>query len=194
VIKRYLVTCSCGNAIPVEPRQAGEKVPCPCGLTVDIPTLMALRRLPVAQGRGSRASADEKVDRAAQAISARAIPIFIGLGMFTVALIVAAVMLLFFWPTHPVDMLTEARFARNIEHFSPSELVLRFDALKANGPEGFAIHPQEMAAYHKYFVHFVRWLCIDGALAVVGVLIALGGLIFGGGPADLDREFSDEPS
>lgn len=45
---RYLLTCSCGQATPVGPAQAGGTLQCSCGQTLNIPTLRGLRELPLA--------------------------------------------------------------------------------------------------------------------------------------------------
>lgn len=42
---QYLLPCSCGQKVPVEPAQAGGQVACPCGQSLSVPTLRALRSL-----------------------------------------------------------------------------------------------------------------------------------------------------
>lgn len=42
---QYLVPCSCGRKTAVETRQAGESVPCGCGLSLEIPRLLELKKL-----------------------------------------------------------------------------------------------------------------------------------------------------
>jgi hypothetical protein len=42
---QYLLPCSCGRKTPVETRQAGETVVCGCGLKLDVPRLLELKRL-----------------------------------------------------------------------------------------------------------------------------------------------------
>ena len=45
----YLLTCSCGTAVPVEVGQAGGQIACPsCGAQLDVPPLRKLRHLPPA--------------------------------------------------------------------------------------------------------------------------------------------------
>jgi hypothetical protein len=45
----HLLSCgSCGKALPVELGQAGGQIRCPCGATLDVPTLRQLRQLPIA--------------------------------------------------------------------------------------------------------------------------------------------------
>jgi len=42
----YLLSCSCGEQVPVEVGQAGGKVTCRCGTQLDVPALRQLRHLP----------------------------------------------------------------------------------------------------------------------------------------------------
>ncbi len=44
--EQYLLVCpACGRKTPVEAFQAGQRVACPCGATLDVPTLLELGRL-----------------------------------------------------------------------------------------------------------------------------------------------------
>jgi hypothetical protein len=45
---KYLLNCGCGATLPVDVGQAGERVACPCGATLEVPPLRKLRHLPVA--------------------------------------------------------------------------------------------------------------------------------------------------
>ncbi len=47
--KQYLLPCSCGNQIVVEPTQAGETLSCSCGQQLVAPTLRQMRTLAPAQ-------------------------------------------------------------------------------------------------------------------------------------------------
>ena len=42
---KYLLPCSCGRKMPVEPRQAGQSVDCACGESLEIPTMLAMSAL-----------------------------------------------------------------------------------------------------------------------------------------------------
>jgi hypothetical protein len=44
----HLLTCNCGQTVPVEVGQAGGQVVCSCGAKLDVPTLRNLRHLPLA--------------------------------------------------------------------------------------------------------------------------------------------------
>ena len=48
VAAKYLLPCSCGEPTRVSPSQAGGKVTCACGITLDAPPLRQLRELPLA--------------------------------------------------------------------------------------------------------------------------------------------------
>lgn len=45
---KHLIPCECGQQLPVSLGQAGETVACPCGRSVEVPTLRRLREMPVA--------------------------------------------------------------------------------------------------------------------------------------------------
>ncbi|MBN2475406.1 MAG: hypothetical protein JXB62_12415 [Pirellulales bacterium] len=52
---RYLLACSCGKKIPVEPRKAGEFVRCECGASLEIPGLLDMAKLPRIEAEDSAA-------------------------------------------------------------------------------------------------------------------------------------------
>jgi hypothetical protein len=45
---KYLLPCPCGRQVVVEPRQAGETVPCSCGAQLQVPTLLGMKALDLA--------------------------------------------------------------------------------------------------------------------------------------------------
>jgi hypothetical protein len=54
---RYLLTCNCGNQLPIDAGQAGGQVVCTCGSKLDVPTLRNLRHLPQAEAERPPATA-----------------------------------------------------------------------------------------------------------------------------------------
>ncbi|MCS7306562.1 MAG: hypothetical protein NZ602_15830 [Thermoguttaceae bacterium] len=46
--KKYLLACSCGLQQTIEPAQAGQTIRCACGQAIEVPSMLALRRLPLA--------------------------------------------------------------------------------------------------------------------------------------------------
>jgi len=45
VVAKYLLPCTCGRQIVVEPRQAGQMIPCACGASLQAPTLLDMTAL-----------------------------------------------------------------------------------------------------------------------------------------------------
>jgi hypothetical protein len=45
VTAQYLLPCDCGRQIVVEPRQAGQAIPCSCGELLPVPTLLDMAKL-----------------------------------------------------------------------------------------------------------------------------------------------------
>lgn len=45
MVTKYLLPCSCGREAQVEIGQAGSSIPCECGLTLNVPTMRGLRAL-----------------------------------------------------------------------------------------------------------------------------------------------------
>lgn len=45
---QYLLSCECGQSVPVVTSQAGQQVTCSCGKKLTVPSLRAIRQLPTA--------------------------------------------------------------------------------------------------------------------------------------------------
>jgi len=45
--QKYLLPCSCGKDVPIETSQAGGNVLCDCGLSVQVPSLLKIKKLPL---------------------------------------------------------------------------------------------------------------------------------------------------
>ena len=46
--QKYLLSCSCGRDVPLETSQAGGNVLCDCGLSLKVPSLLQIKKLPIA--------------------------------------------------------------------------------------------------------------------------------------------------
>ncbi len=51
----YRLTCECGRSYPIEPRQSGQTLQCECGKTLQIPTMLKMKRLPIWEESGESA-------------------------------------------------------------------------------------------------------------------------------------------
>ena len=48
--QRYRLTCQCGKEYPVEASQAGRTIECTCGVRLNIPSMLKIKRLPLWDG------------------------------------------------------------------------------------------------------------------------------------------------
>ncbi len=56
---KYLLPCSCGQKIAVEPRQAGQTISCTCGASLEVPSLVQVKRLDKAEPEPGEVRRDE---------------------------------------------------------------------------------------------------------------------------------------
>ncbi len=70
--QKYLLSCSCGKTVPIETSQAGGNVLCECGLTLKIPSLLQIKKLPLAGSSEQSASAENGRKRTSPANSSSA--------------------------------------------------------------------------------------------------------------------------
>ena len=58
----FLLPCSCGAKIAVEPRQAGQTVRCDCGKSLTVPTMLEMAKLERAEAAEDRAQGKNPLD------------------------------------------------------------------------------------------------------------------------------------
>jgi hypothetical protein len=66
----YLLPCSCGQSVEIETSQAGQQVSCSCGATLQVPSMLQIKSLPIAvhaanQGKLKESAVDTGVPRKA---------------------------------------------------------------------------------------------------------------------------------
>ncbi|MBP5620695.1 MAG: hypothetical protein J6X44_01640, partial [Thermoguttaceae bacterium] len=73
---KYRLTCECGRSYPIEPRQAGQTLDCECGKTLQIPTMLKMKRLPEWEEKenASEPVADEPKDQTSAKTAQEAVP------------------------------------------------------------------------------------------------------------------------
>lgn len=54
--KQYLLRCECGQSTPIDVTQAGQSLACPCGRTLVVPSMRAVRQLPLCEAGEPRVS------------------------------------------------------------------------------------------------------------------------------------------
>ncbi|HEY2760405.1 MAG TPA: hypothetical protein VGI75_06670 [Pirellulales bacterium] len=126
---KYLLACpSCGATIPVRTGQAGQRVQCICGKTLDVPSIRALQKL---------ASMPEE-QPASRTWSRRQGLAFLGFAIFILA-IIGAVCILLFRPA-PVDArefsvpVDTRAISKEVDTYSPAEGFRRFEMIEVPLP------------------------------------------------------------
>ena len=155
---QFLLPCSCGSKLPVDPAQAGGRVRCACGRELDVPTLLGLKRL-------ERAGSDA-VDGAAgtrqTTWGARQRLIFAGVVVSLVGIVVAV-----------ESFRTRPRIV-DVAEYPPVAAFHLWESLKA----GVDQPPSrvEIIMFAAIKQHH-RWTMVGLAIAALGVLLATGSLL-----------------
>jgi len=161
---RYLLPCSCGEKLPVEPRQAGQTIKCRCGASLRIPPMLQMKAL-------ERAEPEPVAGQvAASPWGVRQSLALLGLVIAALALVVA---LRLFWirPLPPNEPRPEA-IRRQTQSLSALDAWRFWQSLRASGldprrPREDRIYPEACFRYRL-------------AMGVVFVVAALGIALFGG--------------
>jgi hypothetical protein len=163
VTAKYLLPCSCGRRIIVEPRQAGETIACPCGASVQAPTLLRMTSLEpapvvselVAQSSGSAWGPRNQMR-------------LLG-GLLVLAAIIGGVWLFFQRPTSRFDAVDPEQLRETAKNLPPLRTWQIWEQMK----QGLDRRIDQQYVRDLYIAYFARGFVI--ALALVGItLIAVG--------------------
>jgi hypothetical protein len=127
VAVKYLLTCTCGEKIPVTAPQAGQTVRCSCGVEQEVPTLMELKRLETIEDVPAKPSLLDTPDGSnwgpAQGL------ITVGVIMIVLAICWLIYVVAFTKPVPPNEMTSEELKQRKIEDMSLHESILIWNQL-----------------------------------------------------------------
>jgi len=158
---RYLLPCSCGAKIPIEPRQAGEEIQCECGASLEIPTLMKMAELELAEPEPA-ASAVSGTWGTPQGL------MLLGAMISVLALVLGAFSLRS-RPEPPITEFPTELIGHGVDTLSPLETWHRWQYLRSYG-----LDPTPFDADRNYAKRLLKWRLKMGAiLAVVAGGIAL---------------------
>jgi len=87
---QYRISCGCGQSLLVNDAQAGSKVSCACGATIEVPKLRELRKLP----QEAAPLASQSVRQPADSWNSRQAALFVAGAVTFLALLVSGVMIL----------------------------------------------------------------------------------------------------
>jgi len=195
---KYLLPCSCGQDVPIETSQAGGNVLCNCGLSVQVPSLLKIKKLQLA----SETQSQSLLATTGAAVSTIQTPMggrvhfgvfWIGLILTIVAGLYCAYTVLFSFPK-PQDVLKKQRiyhyagkFATQdstpipmdeieffiiteeyIDHFSPMQTIMYWNILK-DGPAMSMNFRENYETFKDYY--YLR--CIGTGILVLLTLSVL---------------------
>ena len=163
----YLLHCPCGRKIPVQPPQAGEIVTCACGVSLEVPTLLALKAL-------ERTEVPSEPNPAKTAWGAGHRLIFLGV-LIIIASVAIGGWLFFERPTDPFANLSPEQIKEAFQKLSPSDTWRRWLMYEKAGPTwpkgGLDIFLTEQKSQNQIY----WWLL--GFLAGAGLACVAAGII-----------------
>jgi len=154
----YLLPCGCGNKIPIEVGQAGERVHCACGTELDVPTLLGFSRL-------ERAQPDSVKAPAAAVWGTRHRFLLLGSTIIAVGLVLAG---LFFWGLRPLPY---------EQHEYPPLTAMNLWSALRQGVD----HPEfPFEGPYQHALHVYRqWMWVAAAVTSIGLAIVAASLLTG---------------
>lgn len=176
---RHLLSCSsCGRQLAVSRQKAGQTIPCPCGATLEIPTLLELSKLPVAPEPAASDSPPNRWGLAERLVLS-------GSAVCLLSLAVIAV-LLFSFPARPVKpSLTPEQIRQRTAQFSAADCLVIWRELEAAGVKQLWIDDQlgyqervikyeESVLAHQMGIGLLAAFCAAGIGLVVAGLVTRG--------------------
>jgi hypothetical protein len=172
---RFLLPCECGQSVPIELSQAGQKVRCSCGREVAAPTLRGIRQLKPAVDHAASARPGASWNPVKGALFAA------GSTLLLVGLVVAAYNYLLYYQTSQVKP-SEEVFAEHlslIERMTPSEL---WDHWHFFAEHGLGEHESSVyVQFREESRRRLRSVGIASIIAGIGLGLALIAMVIPGG-------------
>ncbi len=165
----YLLPCSCGAKIAVEPRQAGQAVQCVCGKSATVPTLLEMTKLERVEAADERGSARNPPG---WGVSQRLL--VLGGVALLLAAVAAAVAICCRPPPRIADLSLET-IQQQVESWPAFEVVREYRELKKKGlGRGIAAaddrYNRELAIYH-------LWWGVAAVFSLLGIGLLDAGIV-----------------
>jgi hypothetical protein len=168
LVTAYLLPCSCGRKVAIEPRQAGQSIGCPCGASILAPTMREIRVLEPADRTGAENQGPAPWGLP-QGLVLLGSCILVLVAGWTAFMVLAR-------PRPPAPFITEIRVA-DIEAASPARTVQIFRQHLQPG-----LDPDKSSAdkfYDRARFHFWSWAAITAIVGLAGVGLIVVGLRLG---------------
>jgi hypothetical protein len=163
----YLLPCSCGHKIPIQPRQAGEIVVCACGASLEVPTLLRLKALEKIE-----APPDLKTTKSAWGAGHRLI--FLGV-IIILAAVGIGIWLFQIRPNDPFANFTPEQIVTSVENVAPVYTWRLWHAWEQGGLQRQKTSLQIAITGQKTQYRIYWWLL--GILAGAGIAAIASGIV-----------------
>ena len=160
---KYLLPCACGQQTTVEPRQAGETIPCGCGKSLQVPTLLDMTALEPAPPESVPG-----LSRSTWGLRHQLQLLGIVLVLATIA---GGVWLYFERPISRFHMLNPKQLRQSAEELSPLQTWEYWEMMK----QGLDRRIDE--EYADDVRRFHLWRLFFGALALLGIVLIVAGTV-----------------
>jgi len=157
--QKFLLPCSCGEHVVVEPRQAGTQVTCTCGKPLEVPTIRGITKL-------APASDQSEVE-----------PPIWGLwqGLVFLGLMIALPALAFgYYQYRQIPTLNETMVKEHTMHMEPAQTWYLWKVYEQGMPK---VPSVESAAIIRGIQTMRMWINIALGVAACGLLISAAGLM-----------------
>ena len=153
----YLLPCSCGQKLPIEPRQAGETIACPCGMSLSVPSMREMTTLEQAEPK-SAARAKQNSWGAEQRL------VLLG-GLLVLLGGLPAIYLFCNQPPPPQRDLDPESIQQKVQDFSPIYTLYLYKDLRRQGPKwdplpGEADHAKKLLRHRIYARSLLAVACV----------------------------------
>ncbi len=162
----YLLPCSCGRKVPVEPRQAGQVVRCSCGASLEVPTLLEMAALEGAEPEAG-ARRPPRPWGVRQGLALLGAVIFLGA-------LVLVIFLLRAQPRPPFPDKAEmdpGAVRREAQRLTPLQSRRIWQSLRARGPDGRMPREEQYQTdkLGRYQEDLLRWRLSMGVVLTIAV-------------------------
>jgi len=170
---QYLLPCSCGRKLKVDATQAGLRMPCDCGKTIEAPTLRGLRALKPVPSTGP-VVAPENPWGPRQGV------MFLGVVVALCGLAMTAIL----WYQRPVFHQPTVDRGGLQESMQKMTLDQSFKTWNEILQHGLDPEPApQLAAWKAQVERIDRWLIVGVVALLAGAVMVISALLSGGQPA-----------
>ena len=165
---RYLLPCSCGNNVTIDPSQAGMAVSCQCGKSLEVPTLREIRQLEPAEDSGPARAMPTKDKKAGWSAWRGAI---FSVGVTILLLSLCAVV----WAAYARTPYLEMQSPPSLAEVPVDESLLLWQDFRDNGLVG--ARPWPYVEARRIASELTQLMYVAGGVAIVSLIAVVGSIV-----------------